>query len=227
MGVHRKWPDDGQNGAFDPTFLVKYRARPSCGDEQCLQPRSRPTCFTALVEGDDFDPVCALSCRVASDRLQRAGLGVDRVGRDRVRQFAGDDYEAAGRVDIETARLLLGRRASEIGELSARGIDAEGAQRARCALRGVEKAAVWREVKIRCPDIVGGVPRGLVRAGRPDGSTRYTGDELGVRGQHRHGVEFLERPGVRVERQRCDHAGQLVEQIDEAVVGRNDQVTRP
>jgi hypothetical protein len=46
-------------------------------------------------------------------------------------------------------------------------------------------------------------------------------------GQRRHGVEFLERPGVRVERQRGDHAGQLVEQIDEAVVGRNDQVTRP
>src|SRR5437773_10063047 len=79
--------------------------------------RSQPTCFRALVEGDDFDPVRALACRVASDRLQRAGLGVDRVGRDRVRQLAGDDYEAAGRIDIETAGLLLGRRASEIGEL--------------------------------------------------------------------------------------------------------------
>ena len=100
-------------------------------------------------------------------------------------------------------------------------------ERARCALRGVEKAAVWREVKIRRPDVVVGVPRGLVRAGRPDGSARRAGDELGVRGQRRHGVEFLERPGVRVERQRGDHAGQLVEQIDEAVVGRNDQVTRP
>jgi hypothetical protein len=55
----------------------------------------------------------------------------------------------------------------------------------------------------------------------------YTGDELGVRRQDRHGVEFLERPCVRVERQRGDHAGQLVEQIDEAVVGRNDQVPRP
>src|SRR6266446_3508971 len=121
-------------------------------------------CFRALVEGDDFDPVRALACRVASDRLQRAGLGVDRVGRDRVRLLAGDDYKAAGRVDIETAGLLLGRRASEIGELSARGIDAEGAERARRALRGVEKAAVRREMKIRSPDVVVGVPRGLVRA---------------------------------------------------------------
>src|SRR3984893_17281304 len=96
----------------------------------------------ALVEGDDFDPVRAPACRVASDRLQRAGLGVDHVGRDRVRLLAGDDYEAAGRVDIETAGLLLGRRASEIGELSARGIDAEGAERARCALRGLETPGV-------------------------------------------------------------------------------------
>src|SRR4029077_5336435 len=58
-------------------------------------------------------------------------------------------------------------------------------------------------------------------------STRRTGDELGVRGQRGHGVEFLERPGIRVERQRGDHAGQLVGQIDEAVGGRNEQVTRP
>ena len=105
-----------------PTFPVKYPARPSWGDEQCLQPRSRPTCFRVLVEGDDFDPVRALAGRVASNRLQRAGLGVDRVGRDRVRLLAGDDNEAAGRIDIETAGLLLGRRASEIGELSARGV---------------------------------------------------------------------------------------------------------
>src|SRR5260370_40712447 len=132
-----------------PTFPVKYPARPSWGDEQCLQSRSRPTCFRALVEGDDFDPVRALACRVAADRLQRAGLGVDRVGRDRVRLLAGDDYEAAGRADIETAGLLLGRRASEIGELSAPGIDAEGAGAGRRALRGGEKAAVWRRVNVR------------------------------------------------------------------------------
>src|SRR5262249_22968517 len=129
-----------------------------------------------------------------------ARLGVDCVGRDRVRLLAGDDYEAAGRIDIETARLLLSRRASEICELSGCGIDAEGAQRTRCALRGVEKAAVWREVKIRCRDILGGVPRGLVRTGRPNGSARYAGDKLGVRRQHGHGAEFLEHPTVWVER---------------------------
>jgi hypothetical protein len=142
-GVTATWSAPGQTDAHDPrpTFPVKYPARPSWGDEHCLQPRSRPTCLRVLVEGDDFDPVRALACRVASDRLQRACLGVDRVGRDRVRQFAGDDYEAAGRIDIETSGLLLGRGASEIGELPARGIDAEGAERARCALRGVEKAA--------------------------------------------------------------------------------------
>src|SRR3984893_11613044 len=102
--------------------------------------RLRPN--IALVKGDDFDPVRALAGRVASDRLQRAGLSVDRVRRDSDRLLAGHDNESAGRVDIETAGLLLGRRASEIGELSTRGIDAEGGERARRALRSVEKAAV-------------------------------------------------------------------------------------
>jgi len=73
-----------------------------------VRPSLIQTAQPALVEGDDFDPVCALSCRVASDQLQRAGLGVDHIGRDRVRLFAGDNHEAAGQVDIETARLLLG-----------------------------------------------------------------------------------------------------------------------
>ena len=76
----------------------------------CLEARTVPiqTAYPTSIEGDDFDPVCAPSCRVASNQLQRAGLGVDHVGRDRVRLFAGDDDEAAGRVDIETAWLLLG-----------------------------------------------------------------------------------------------------------------------
>jgi hypothetical protein len=54
-----------------------------------------------LVERDDFDPVRALAGRVASDRFQRAGLGVDRVRRDCVRLLAGDDNEAAGWIDVE------------------------------------------------------------------------------------------------------------------------------
>src|SRR5438105_15199701 len=136
--------------------------------------------YGPLVKGDDFDPVRALAARVASDRLQRAGLSIDRVRRDSVRLLAGYDNEAAGRVDIETAGLLLGRRASEIGELSARGIDAEGGERARRALRRVEKAAVRREVKIGSPDVVVGVPRGLVGAGRSDGSAAHAGVLLGV-----------------------------------------------
>src|SRR5712672_2782712 len=51
-----------------------------------------------LVKGDDFDPVRTLAGRIASDRLRRAGLGVDRVRRDGVRLLAGHDNEAAGRV---------------------------------------------------------------------------------------------------------------------------------
>src|SRR5579872_2706223 len=142
---------------------------------------SRDFRSAVLVKGDDFDPVRALACRVAPDQLERAGLGVDLVGSDHVRLLAGNDDEAAGRVDIETARLLLGRRAPEIGQLSACSVDAKGSECARCTLCGVKKATVRREVKIRRPDVIVGVPRGLVRAGRSDGSTRHTGDELRVR----------------------------------------------
>src|SRR5258707_1056293 len=82
-----------------------------------------------------------------------------RTERHDVRQFAGHDDKAAGRIDTESAWLLLGRRAAEIGELAARAIDAEGRNRARRALRGVKKAAVGRKMKIGSPDIVVGVSR--------------------------------------------------------------------
>ena len=105
----------------------------------------------ALVERDNLNPVRAFAGRIASDRLQRTALGVDRVRGERVGLLAGHDDEAAARVDGEAARLLLGRRAAEIGELSARAVDAEGAQRARRALGRIEEAAVRREVKVCGP----------------------------------------------------------------------------
>ena len=87
--------------------------------------------------------------------------------------------------------------------------------------------AIWGQVKIGGPDVVVSVARGLVRAGRADRSARHAGDELGLRRQHGDGVEFLEKAGVRVQRQRGHHAGELVQYIDEAVVGRKDEMTRP
>ena len=101
------------------------------------------------VKGNDFDPVGAFAGRVTSDRLQRASGGVDCVRRNHIRQLARHDDEAAGRVDIEAAGLLLRRRTSDVSEFSARGIDAKGRERARCALRGVEKVTVRCEVKSR------------------------------------------------------------------------------
>src|SRR5262252_3741690 len=88
----------------------------------------------ALVERDNLNPIRPLAGRVASDRLQGAAFRVDRVRRDGVRLLAGYDDEAAGRIDGEAARLFLSRRAAEIRELSACGIDAERAERARGAL---------------------------------------------------------------------------------------------
>src|SRR5262249_8234822 len=64
--------------------------------------------------------VRALAGGIASDQFERAILGVDRIRRERVRFLAGDDHEAAGGIDGEPAGLLLGRRASEVTQLSAR-----------------------------------------------------------------------------------------------------------
>src|SRR5262249_40094243 len=125
------------------------------------------------------------------------------------------------------AGLLLGRRASEICKLSVRPIHPQRAERARRPLGGVEKTAIRGEVKISGPDVIVGIARGLVRARRADRSARHAGDELGIRGQHGDGVELLENPTVRVERQRGHRAGKLVHYIDEAVVGRDNEVTRP
>jgi D-alanyl-D-alanine carboxypeptidase/D-alanyl-D-alanine-endopeptidase (penicillin-binding protein 4) len=159
----------------------------------------------ALLEGDDLDPIRALAGRKASDRLERTALGIDRVRRDCVRLLAGNNNEAAGRVDAEAAGLFLGWRASKIGELSALGFDAERAERARRTLGGIEKAAVRRKAKIRSPDVIVRVPRG--RAGRSDCAARHAGHKLGVGGQRRNGIELLERPGIRIQGERGDRGG--------------------
>src|SRR5262245_13692724 len=189
----------------------------------------KPLRICTLVEGKDLDPVRTLAGGIASDQFERAILGVDRIRRERVRLLAGDDHEAAaaGGIDGEPAGLLLGRRASEVTQLSARAIHPECAQRARRPLGGVEKTAVRREVKISGPDVIVGVAWGLVRARGADRASRHARDEFGIRGQHGDGVELLENPSVRVERQRGHRAGELVQYIDEAVVGRDNEVTRP
>ena len=140
-----------------------------CGHSpEILSTRPTPEQSHRLIKSHDLNPIRPFAGRIASNCLQGAALGLDRVHREHVRFLARDDDELAGRVDVEPARLLLRRRASEIDQLSARAINAERPNRARRALGGVEEAAVRGEVKIRGPDVVIGVAaRGLVRAGVP------------------------------------------------------------
>ena len=139
--------------------------------------RSRNLCTTnALVEADDLDPVRALAGRILLQQPERAARLVDRVDRDRVGFLAARDQEPALRIDREAARLLLGRRAADVGELAGRAVDAERAERAARPLRDVEELAVRRQVEVGRPDIVVGVARRRRR--RADGAARRAGPEL-------------------------------------------------
>jgi hypothetical protein len=80
---------------------VAIEAKGALPEERALRAATPPRHFTAvnsrrligfaradvsaLVEGDDLDPVRALAGRVAPGRLERAALGVDRTGCDHVR----------------------------------------------------------------------------------------------------------------------------------------------
>ena len=88
-------------------------------------------------EAYDLHPVRILARRVLLQQRERS-VGRDREDRDRVRQFAADDHIFAIGVDAEAARLLLDRRAREVGELAGCTVDAERAERATGALRGVQ-----------------------------------------------------------------------------------------
>ena len=72
--------------------------------------------------------VSALVQQLIAEQLERA-VRLDCVDRDRIRQLTADDHVLARGIDAEAARLLLGRRAQEVRELAAGGVDAERADR--------------------------------------------------------------------------------------------------
>src|SRR5437879_2237520 len=109
------------------------------------------------VEADDLHPVRALPRRDLAHGHQAAVRLNDRIRGDRFRFLAGDDHEASRGIDAEAARLLLGRSAAEVSEAAGGGVDAEGADRAAGALRGVQEFPVWREVQVGGPDVVAGI----------------------------------------------------------------------
>src|SRR5262249_46189904 len=82
------------------------------------------------VEAHDLDPVAALAGRVLREVAEGAAAAVDRVDRDRLRLLAAHHHVAAPRIDAEPARLLLGRRAREIGQLAGGAVHAERPDRA-------------------------------------------------------------------------------------------------
>src|SRR5207249_6813814 len=126
-----------------------------------------------LIKSHDLDPIRSFAGRIASDRLQGAALGLDRVHREHVRFLASGDDEPAAGVDVETARLLLRRRACEVDQLSVRAINAQRPDRARRTLGGIEEATVRAEMKIGRPDVVIGVAQDLARASRADRAPRH------------------------------------------------------
>src|SRR6267142_3157404 len=172
----------------------------------------------ASIEADDLHPVRALAGRDLADRHEAAVRLNDRIRGDRFRFLAGDDHEAPRGIDAEAARLLLGGSAAEVSEVAGSGVDAEGADRAAGALRGVQEFPVWRQVQVGGPDVV----VGIASRRRP----RTAGTELAVRRQRGCGAHLLERPGLAVQGQGRHRRRELVEEVDEAVVGRGDQVTR-
>src|SRR6267378_5974434 len=141
------------------------------------------------IEADDLHPVRALAGRDLADRHQAAVRLNDRIRGDRIRFLAGDDHEAAGGIDAEAARLLLGGSAAEVGEVAGGGVDAEGADRAAGALRGVEEPAVRREVQVGGPDVVAGIA--YRRAGSADRAARSAGTELAVGRQSAGGAHLF------------------------------------
>src|SRR6266404_6150181 len=122
------------------------------------------------LEADDLHPVRALAGRDLADRHQAAVRLDDRIRGDRFRFLAGDDHEASRGIDAEAARLLLGGSAAEVGEAAGGGVDAEGADRAAGALRGVQEFPVRREMQVGSPDVVAGIA--YRRAGSADRAAR-------------------------------------------------------
>src|SRR6267143_1388499 len=198
-------------------------AGPTRTSERANSARARMT-GPPSVEADDLHPVRALAGRDLADRHQAAVRLDDRIRGDRFRFLAGDDHEAPRGIDAEAARLLLGGSAAEVGEAAGVGVDAEGADRAAGALRGVQEFPVRREVQVGGPDVVAGIA--YRRAGSADRAARSAGTELAVWRQSAGRAQLLERPGLAVEGEGRHRRRELVEEVHEAVVGRGDQVTR-
>src|SRR5205807_9037695 len=118
-----------------PNLYARCRGRRGGGRE-----RSRKV--------EDLDPVRVLAHRIFLELRELAARLIDRVARQTVRELTDREEIAAGRIDPESARLLLGGYAADRRQGALRRVDLEAGQGARRALRAVEELAVGRDVKI-------------------------------------------------------------------------------
>lgn len=177
------------------------------------------------IEAHDLHPARALAGGIAADPLQRAGAAIDGMDRQHVRLLAADDDVASVRIDGEAARLALRGRAADVRQLAGRGVDTEPAEGAARALGHVEMPSVGRQMQVRRPDVALGVARrrrvrARCRRARHAGTKPRVGRQARCRAQRR------QHAGGRIERERGHRCAQLAQQVNETVVGRDDEMAR-
>ena len=119
-----------------------------------LLPNSERPSLALSGQIDDLHPVGIFAHRILLELGELAAGRIDGVAGHRIGELAHRQEIAAGGIDGEAARLLLGRGVSDRRQRSLSGIDLEARDRAGAALAGVEELAVRRQVKVGRPDLV-------------------------------------------------------------------------
>src|SRR5262249_20694720 len=96
------------------------------GERAQQLPSRRTIAVRPLREADELHPVRLLADGVTVQLGQRAAILVDAVDRHVIRQFTDGGEIAAGGIDVEAARLGLGRDVADRDEPAARAVDLEG-----------------------------------------------------------------------------------------------------
>ena len=125
------------------------------------------------------------------------------IGAEIVSTFAGR-HEEVSRARSRIARLLLGRRASGIGEL------------ARCRVHVGASVLVVRSNELNPLSCAG--PRQISLSVLRVGSHRGAPGTTSVRRHTRRRIELGQEPGAIVERERRDRSEHFIDDVDEPVV---------
>src|SRR5829696_3076970 len=154
-------------------------ANPPCTPGICRTCRPAPLSR----EVDNLHPIRAIADRVATGLAQLPGALVDLVHRQAVRLFTGSDEILAARIDLDAARLRLGRKIGDVDKLARFGRHREQGDLVAGALGRIQEFAVGRDLDISRPDFWFVVLR-CSRRGRRCGAgrrLRYAPNEAGLR----------------------------------------------